>query len=464
MRVAVVGCGYVGLISAVGLASVGHQVVGIEADPDRRRAVAAGQPPFHEPGLTEVLSRCLAEGSFTTSGDLADTADAEVVLLAVQTPPGPDGAIDLAFLRAAVAGLVEARSRAANGCGQVVAVRSTVVPGTVDTVVAPLLAEAGPTARLSAASNPEFLREGSALADFLQPDRVVVGTSEAWAAARMQQLYRPLAAPVVHTTPAAAELTKYASNALLATLVSFSNELARVAEALPGVDVDDVLDTLHLDRRLQPRAGDGSSVTPAILSYLRAGCGFGGSCLPKDLSAVIAHAQRLGEPARLFQAVRDVNLTQPARLVDLAERSLGDLVGRPVGVLGVAFKAGTDDLRASPGVEVVAELRRRGATVRVHDPLVSAPALEAAGVAAPAEVADGLADLVRGAEAVVVTTVAEEFAELAGIVARLPVPPLVVDGRRVLRPEDFPAGRYVGIGRAAKTDQDATAGAGKPSP
>lgn len=461
MKVAVVGCGYVGLVSAVGLASVGHQVIGIETDPVRRAAVAAGEPPFHEPGLSQLLSRCLSDGSFATSGDLGHAVDAEVALLAVQTPPSPDGSINLAVLRAVAASLAEARSCAGSSHDRVVAVRSTVVPGTVDTVVAPLLADVTATGRLSAASNPEFLREGSALADFLNPDRVVVGTRDPWAAARMEELYRPLGAQVVHTTPAAAELTKYASNALLATLVSFSNEIARVAEALPGVDVDDVLDTLHLDRRLQPRTEDGSSLEPAILSYLRAGCGFGGSCLPKDLSAIISHAHDLGEPVRLLQAVRDINEEQPAHLVDLTERALGDLVGRAVTVLGIAFKAGTDDLRASPGVKVVAELRRRGAVVRVHDPLVSPRALEASGVAVPAEVADRLVDAVGGAEAVVVTTVAGEFAALPMVVARLSAPPLVVDGRRLLDPDDFPAGRYVGIGRA-RTPVDATAGVGEP--
>lgn len=451
MKVGVVGCGYVGLVSAVGLASLGHHVTGIETDGARLARILAGDPPFHEPGLRELLGTALRDGTLRATGDLAGVADADVVLLAVQTPPREDGSIDLTFLRTATGALTRVLAGSGRTDGPVVAIRSTVVPGTTDTHVAPILAAGAAGIRAAAASNPEFLREGSAMQDFLEPDRVVVGTHERWAATRMEELYRPLGAPLVHTTPATAELTKYASNALLATLVSFSNELAHIAESSPGVDVDDVLDILHMDRRLQPAIGEGQRLAPAILSYLRAGCGFGGSCLPKDVSALAAHAHTNGERTPLLDAVCEINTGQPARLVDLAERELNGLVGRRVAVLGLAFKAGTDDLRASPGIRVVEELRRRGADVVVHDPLVSSAAWQAQAVAP--EIVVTLEDAVAHADAVVVTTIAEEFTRLPQMLRGRAGPPLVVDGRRALDPTSFAPGGYAALGRAPAIDE-----------
>lgn len=421
MKVAVVGCGYVGLVTGAGLASLGHDVGGIETDQERRRGIAAGLPPFHEPQLPELLAKQLAGGRFRVSADLGDTADAEVVLLAVQTPANEDGAIDLQYVESAADGL--AQVFAARPARRVVAVRSTVVPGTVDERVAPRF----PGPDTAVASNPEFLREGSAVEDFLRPDRVVVGCHEPWGARVLEELYRPLGAPVVVTTPATAELAKYASNAFLATLISFSNEIARAAEGIAGVDVEDVLRILHDDRRLSPVV-DGSIVRPGILSYLKAGCGYGGSCLPKDLSALLAARRVAGAEHPLLEAVRAVNDGQPARVVDLVEDALGEVRSRKIGVLGLAFKGGTDDVRSSPGLRVVDELLRRGAEVIVYDPLVGEDALRAYdGRVGFARELEALLDEV---EAAVVTTNAPEFSALDG--DRRAV---IVDGRRFLPPD-----------------------------
>jgi UDPglucose 6-dehydrogenase len=440
VRVAVVGCGYVGLVTAVGLAAAGHEVVGIEVADDRRERIAGGRAPFHEPGLDELLRETLENGTFRVSADMAAAAAADVVLLAVQTPPTPEGANDTVFLRRAAEDVAAAIAASEDPeRRRVVVVRSTVVPGTAETVVRPVLPET-----VAVASNPEFLREGSAVADFRTPDRVVVGCHEPWGQELLHELYAPLGAEIVSTTPATAELAKYTSNAFLATLISFSNELARIAETLPGVDIEDVLGILHRDRRLSPRV-DGRTIRPEILSYLRAGVGYGGSCLPKDLSALIA--SRGAETPPLLAAVRAINETQPAWVVERADTLVRGLAGRTVAVLGIAFKAGTDDLRESPGLRVVGLLLERGASVRVYDPLVEADALGDL-VARGVTVAPSQADALAGAACCIVTTNAPEFDALSETVRAVDPPPLVVDGRRALDPTRFD-GHYVAVGRSA---------------
>lgn len=454
MRVAVVGCGYVGLVSAVGLASVGHQVVGIESDERRRDRIAAGVAPFYEPRLGELLEEVRSRGAFEVTGDLTRVRDADVVLLAVQTPPDPQGAIDLGPLTAAaraVGGVL-----VGDGRRRVVATRSTVVPGTAEDTVQGLLDDrADPTT--AAAANPEFLREGSAMQDFLRPDRVVVGCNAGWGVRLLEELYSPLGAPVISTTPTTAELAKYTSNAFLATLISFSNEVARICEDLPGVDVDEVLGILHRDRRLRVRLDNGDEAAPEIVAYLRAGCGYGGSCLPKDLSALVTTRERTGAPTPLLEAVRTVNDTQPARFVELADAALGGLAGVRCAVLGLAFKAGTDDLRASPALATIRALTARGAIVTAYDPLVDKDTLAAAGVTDLA-LAPTIEDALADAHACLVTTADPAFAVLPELVAAASEPPLVVDGRRALPPEGFPPGRYVAIGRGVPGGGQAPSG------
>lgn len=448
MKIAVVGCGYVGLVSGVALASVGHGVIGIEVADARRRMIEGGKAPFHEPGVGELLQRGLESGRFRVSGEMGEVGAAEIVLLAVQTPPDARGSIDLSFLESATREVMEVL-RGAPEARRVLVVRSTVVPGTADGLVAPIVAAAAGAVgeRTAIASNPEFLREGSAMADFLTPDRVVVGCHEEWAAAMLRELYEPLGAPVIAVTPAAAELAKYTSNAFLATLISFSNEIAHICEGLDGVDVEDVLGILHRDHRLSPTV-DGRVVRPSILSYLKAGCGYGGSCLPKDISALIAASELQGRDHPLLRAVRAINEGQAERVVDMGADALGNLAGRRVGVLGVAFKSGTDDLRSSPGLRIVDELLARGAVVRFFDPLVSEdliPSYVDRGVTA----AGSLHDLAAGSELVIVTTDAPEFHELASLVGRDggSPSPVVIDGRRALEPGRFADASFVAVGR-----------------
>ena len=439
MKVAVIGSGYVGLVSAVGLAKLGHDVAAIDVDPTRLAMLRRGEAPFHEPGLVEALGQLLAGGSFRVTDSFAAAAAADVILLCVQTPPLPSGAVELRFVEDAARTLSETLA-ASEPRRRVVAVRSTVPPGTNQRLLAPLLSGVD----TAVASNPEFLREGTALEDFLHADRIVVGVEEPWAAELMKELYALITAPIILTTPGTAELAKYASNAFLATLISFSNEIAHLCEVTPGVDVEDVLGIVHRDRRL---AGDGRPAD--IVSYLKAGCGYGGSCLPKDLGALIAYGRDSGVELTLLQAVETVNRKQAGRLAELTERSLGSLRGRRIAVLGAAFKAGTDDMRDSPAVRVVTELLERGAVVGVYDPLVAAERLRAAlpgGVGIHTSLAAAIAD----ADACLVTTLDPEFFQLDRLLReRNGTGPVVVDGRRGIRASGFPESGYVGVGRAS---------------
>jgi UDPglucose 6-dehydrogenase len=445
MKVAVVGCGYVGLISAVGLAGLGHEVIGIDVDETRLAQLRSAKPPFLETGLPEALREAVEKHGLRFAASLDAATSAEVVLLCVQTPAGPSGAVDLTYLDQAAAN-VSRIIESGPASRRVLLIRSTVPPGTNATLGALFSAE-----DTAVVSNPEFLREGSALADFLHADRIVVGCNEGWAAEVVSELYRGVDAPVIVTTPETAELAKYASNALLATLISFSNELGRISEETSGVDVEDVLAIVHRDRRLSVRSAP-ERESAEIVSYLRVGCGYGGSCLPKDLAALVDYARSQGLGVGLLEAVERVNRDQATHLVDIAERPLGSFDGRTVAVLGAAFKAGTDDLRSSPGLRIASLVAERGALVRIFDPLVSSERLAEVCSGSDIQVAPSLPAAITNVDACIVTTHAPEFAALEQLLDGLSgQTPLVVDGRRSLPASTFASGSYIGIGRSVKT-------------
>lgn len=435
MKVAVVGTGYVGLVTATGLAGRGHRVACVDSDPARAAAVARGEAPFHEPGLPERVRAAVAAGSLVVAPSLDDAiADSALSILAVGTP-SRDGRIDLGFVEGAARDVGRALRRCAGY--HVVAVRSTVVPGTTDTVVRAAV-EAGsgkPHGEFGLVMNPEFLREGSALADFEQPDRIVIGHSDQRAADVMAELYRDFDCPKLFTTLRNAEMIKYAGNTLLATMISFSNELAALCESIPGLDEATVMTGLHLDRRLTPPADDAPGAV-GILSYLRAGVGFGGSCLPKDVEALHALGREHGVSMQLLEAVMAVNRERPRRVVQLLTKALGGLAGKTVALLGLAFKPGTDDLRDSPALALAAALLAEGATVRAYDPVVR----RVTGFAETLPVCARVEDALRDADCALIATAWPQFRTLdwqrltAGMRRAL-----LLDGRDVLAGVPLPA-------------------------
>jgi UDPglucose 6-dehydrogenase len=442
MRVAVVGTGYVGLVTATGLAEHGHSVVCIDVDQAKVAALGRGEPPIFERGLQERLERNLGPRLRATTDLAGAVRDSELTMLCVGTPSRADGSIDVSF----VAQAAEQVGAALGGTAgpHVVVVKSTVVPGTTDRVVAPALERASGRRAgtdLGVGVNPEFLTEGQAVDDFLHPDRIVLG-GDPLAVAALRRLYAGFeGVPVVETNAPTAEMIKYASNALLATSISFANELANLGAAIGGIDVVEVMRGVHLSRYLTTPASDGGQVTAPLSAFLEAGCGYGGSCLPKDVAALAARGREVGSPLRLLEAVAQVNDGQPARLVELVRQGLGGLEGRRVTVLGLAFKPDTDDVRSSPAFPVLASLRAAGAEVVVHDPLVGPEVLDSHG---DVTYVQDLADAVKQAEAVVLVTRWDHYRRLPELVAQLDPPPLVVDGRRMLDRASVPA--YAGIG------------------
>lgn len=455
MRVAIVGSGYVGLSAAACLASLGHEVRCVDVQPERVAAIERGELPFFEPGLDELLSTALADGRLSATTDLAGAvARSEITIMCVGTPLGPAG-IDLSFVEAAARGI--GRALRAVSDYHVVVVKSTVVPGTADAVVRSVIErESGRRAgEFGLCVNPEFLREGHAVSDFLNPDRLVIGQWDQRSGDTVARLYEAFACPVIFTTLQNAEMIKYASNALLATLISFSNEIAAMCEATPGADVQTVLRGVHLDQRLSPVVA-GQRIEPGILSYLWAGCGFGGSCLPKDVNALRAYAHERVIDVPLLDAVMTVNARRPRSLVELTEQAVGSLKGASIAVLGLAFKPGTSDLRDSPAFQVIHELLDRGATVRAYDPIVTAyPRDDRAFSALDCSVrlCATPAEALRDADAAVVVTACPEFlawdwAELCKLMRGA----IVVDGRNALGGARWPTwAQYVPIGRAPET-------------
>jgi UDPglucose 6-dehydrogenase/GDP-mannose 6-dehydrogenase len=404
--------------------------------------------PIHEAGLPELLTLHLGERFFPTSDLATAVRESDLTLIAVGTPLD-NGSISLRFIREAAAAI--GAVLATKDAYHVVVVKSTVVPGTTDDVVRPVVEETSGKRcgqDFGLGTNPEFLREGEAVDDFQHPDRIVLGATDDRAMARMIELYAEFqGVEQVLTNPRTAEMIKYASNALLATLISFSNEIGNLCSESAGIDVLDVLGAVHLDRRISPIAADGTRTVPQITSYLRAGCGFGGSCFPKDVRALISWGDQNNRPAKLLATVLEMNEQQPQEILKLLKRHFPVLRGVRVAVLGLAFKAGTDDIRESPALRVIRDLAAEGACVVAHDPVAIPPARLVLGNHS-INYAPVLTDALLGADAVVVLTAWPEFKALPDLLRALEHPPLVVDGRRMFDKTRTP--RYEGIGLRAE--------------
>lgn len=433
MKITVVGAGYVGLVTSAGLAATGHDVTCVDRDEAKIGSIQAGQVPFHEPGLEELLKQQRAAGRLQASTDLAEgLADSAVSIIAVGTPSNDQG-IDLSHIREAARGV--GRLLRSLGHYHVVTVKSTVVPTTTDTVVRRELEDASGLISgrdFGLAMNPEFLSEGQAVADFLRPDRIVIGASTPRAGSILEDMYAAFECPIVRTTPRNAEMIKYAANALQATLISFSNEIAGICEAIPELDESVVMRGVHLDRAWATRTPDGAIQLSGATGFLRSGIGFGGSCFPKDLKALEAFAAKEGASAPLLGSVLRINQERAGRIAQLLASHVGPLREKRIAVLGVAFKPGTDDTRESPGMRVAQALRLRGADVVVHDPMVKADALRD-WLGSDIAYASDIADAATGADAVVIATGWDDYRkvdwkEIASRMRR----PVIFDGRQVV--------------------------------
>jgi len=439
MKITVIGTGYVGLVTGACLADVGNTVLCLDIDAAKIAGLREGRIPIHEPGLEALVLRNAAAGRllFTTDASLAARHGA-VQFIAVGTPPDEDGSADLQYVLAAA----RAIGRHMDG-DRVIVNKSTVPVGTAEAVrsaVAEELASRASALSFQMVSNPEFLKEGAAIEDFMRPDRIVIGVDDDEATRVMRQLYAPFErnhAKLMVMDIRSAELTKYAANAMLATRISFMNEMALLAEAL-GADIDAVRRGIGSD----PRIGH---------HFLYAGCGYGGSCFPKDVKALLSMAQAAAVPARVLDAVEHANEHQKGVLVDKIERRFGsDLRGLTFALWGLAFKPETDDMREAPSRVVVDQLLRRGAAVQAYDPVATREARRALGAAEGLSYCDHALDALDGADALVIVTEWKEFRspDFEAMHAKLRQR-VIFDGRNILDPRAArEAGfEYTGIGR-----------------
>jgi UDPglucose 6-dehydrogenase len=427
-RIAVVGAGYVGLTTAACLADLGNDVCVVEIDQEKVRALRRGRVHFFEPGLREMIERNSRAGrlNFTHAYDEA-IPGAEFAFLAVGTPEGANGEADLRYVEQA------AESIAQHLAAPLVVINKSTVPIGTGDVVSDVIRRSNPHFPVEVVSNPEFLREGSALQDFMAPDRVVIGAHDREAAERVARLYEPLQAPVLIYNIYTAEMVKYASNAFLAARISFINEMARICERVDA-DVKRVAEGMGLDRRIGPH-------------FLDAGIGYGGSCFPKDVKALAALAERYEYHPELLHAVMDINRDQRTLVVEKLRECLGSLRGQIVGMLGLAFKPNTDDMREAASIEIGRALLKRGAVVRAYDP---AAVEKARAIMPEIDYRRNAQAVARGADALVVVTEWNEFKQLDLLrLKRLMRRPVVVDGRNVYDPEEMRRMGFVyrGIGR-----------------
>jgi len=424
--VAVIGTGYVGLVTAAGFAELGSEVFCVDVDAEKVARLERGEIPIYEPGLEEVVSRNRARLHFSTELGPA-LAHARLLFVAVGTPPTYSGDADLSAVYAVVDALPPSE-------GHALVMKSTVPVGT-GAAIRRRLAATGKEG-LAYVSCPEFLKEGSAVADFRRPDRVVVGDEGDWAGDAVAELYAPLDAPLVRTDIPSAEMVKLASNAFLATKISFINEIANVCEET-GADVAEVARGMGLDGRIGPQ-------------FLQAGIGFGGSCFPKDVSALKQLAGNTGYHFQLLTAVVEVNELQKRRVIGKLQKHLGSLVGKEVALLGLAFKPHTDDMREASSLVLAARLQADGARVRAYDPVAEE---EAGRLLVGVDLANDALGAIAGADAVVLVTEWPEFGELdLDAVSAAMRGDLLVDGRNYLDPAAVRAAglKYEGVGRAGE--------------
>ena len=370
MKISVIGTGYVGLVTGICLSAKGHDVTCLDVRSDIVDTINSGVPHIYEKGLKDLLQQVISKKKFRARvADIKVLENSQIIILAVSTPSTEEGKIDLTNILEA-ARLAGRHLKNSNRFCSVV-VRSTVIPGTTDTIVRQIL-ETESKMKLGdfgLGMNPEFLREGEAVQDFMKPDRIVLGHEDEKILSHFKEMYELWDCDRLIVNCRTAEMIKYASNCLLATQISVVNELANIASGIGGVDTFDVMRGIHLDGRWNPIMDNGCRVNAGILAYLWPGCGFGGSCFSKDVQALCNNAEDVGVKPRILNAVIDVNKQQPLQVVALLESALGSLEGKSVLILGLAFKPDTDDIREAPSLKIIRNLLRHNAQVYAHDPV-----------------------------------------------------------------------------------------------
>jgi UDPglucose 6-dehydrogenase len=436
-EVSIVGMGYVGLCTAATFASRGIRTIGVDIDQARVEQIRRGKAPLHEPLLDTMLKNAVKKKLLDATSEISLAADTDTTFLTVGTPSQHDGSIDLSYIKNATEDLGNVL-REKRGYHLVV-VKSTVVPGTTNGTVRRFLEQSSRKNvgdELGLCANPEFLKEGTAINDAVRPDKIVIGSNDKKSASELTRLYRRFYGselpPVILTTPEAAELVKYASNAFLATKVSFVNTIANIAEQIPGVDVGTIAEAIGLDPRIGPL-------------FLKAGPGYGGSCFHKDLQALINYSQNKNYDPILFRATEETNEQQANRVVGMAEKLLGSLSSKKIAVLGLAFKKDTDDIREAASLRVISQLKKKGARVIAYDPMAIPNTKRQ--FLDQIEYAENPRSALKGADCAIIMTEWDQFRQLVPKDFQTYMKtPNIVDARRMLDPKQYAQLNYLAIG------------------
>ncbi len=439
-KVSVLGIGYVGLCTAVGFASKGYDVVASTHDAGKAAKINKGIPPFHEPNLKKLLEKTIQNGHLKCLINQTEKAvlETDLTFNAVGTPSRADGSIDLQFIESSSHDI--GRALCKKSAYHVVVIKSTVVPGTTQDLVKPILEKESKKKcglAFGLCMNPEFLRQGSAFEDTLHPDRTVIGEYDKKSGDTIESLYKDFYGknmpPTIRTTLSTAELIKYASNSLLATKISYINTIANICEKIPGADVKIVAEAMGLDKRIGPL-------------FLNAGLGYGGSCFPKDVKALIAHSKNLGYRIQLLEAVENVNKNQPLKAVQFCKELLGNLKGKRLAILGLAFKANTDDMREARAIPIIKQLIKEGADVTAYDP-VAIPIAKTI-FKNRIRYANSAAACLKNADCCILVTEWNEFKKLKPEdFTKSMKQAILIDGRRIYDPQEFSRKmRFMAIG------------------
>jgi UDPglucose 6-dehydrogenase len=433
MDISIIGSGYVGLVTGACFADVGHNVICVDNDPRKVEALQAGKVPIYEPGLDEVIQRNVSAHRLRFSGSTREGVEnSQIVFIAVPTPQQPDGSVDLSFIERVARDIADVLTGY-----RVIVDKSTVPVKTGEKVRETIKRYNRHGAEFDVVSNPEFLREGCAVADLMQPDRIVIGAQSEHAVDLMKKVYEPFMAPILVTDINSAELIKHAANSFLALKISYINAVSAICEA-SGADIEKVADGIGMDKRIGR-------------SFLNAGIGYGGSCFPKDIAAFITICEQLGVPFTLLKEVQRINADQKNRFLKAIRETLWVLRDKKIAVWGLAFKPNTDDLRSSVAVDLVADMLKEKAHVTVYDPKAMEKARDVEAIAG-ATFADSALEAAEGAEALIIATEWAEFANVdLEVVKGKMMTPIIFDGRNLFDPATMAklGFHYYSIGRAA---------------
>ena len=447
MNLGVIGAGYVGLTTAICLATLGHKIIIFDINKKKLELILQKKLPFFEEGLEDLLKQVIVNENFVTSKRIKELVkQTDGCFICVGTPSRKDNSIDLSQIINSISNLAESISDC-NKENYEIIVRSTVIPSTTKKIILPLLKETIPEKNFGLTLVPEFLREGQALSDFMNPDKIVIGYEDKQSKNFIEKIFECFKdkANFVTTNFETAEMIKYTNNAFFATLISFSNEIANISEKIKDVDTFEVMKALVSDKRIMS-INSNHKIIPELVDYLLPGCGFGGSCFPKDINAITNFAQSIGTETPLLDAVLTINNERAEKIISLTESILKKISGKKIAILGLAFKPDTDDMRSSPAIQVIKKLQKMGAIIFAYDPKVSSKILKQLAIN-DVKLFKNFQECLKGVDLAILLTKWPEFKSINGDLLNLYMKKiLIIDGRGFLDKKEFEKNTYFKVG------------------